>query len=240
MKWIDLTLPSPEENLALDEVLLDFCETGFPHEILRFWEYSKHFVVLGYSNSLKSEVKISACRKDHIPVLRRASGGGTVLQGSGCFNYTLILNISRHKDLSGISFTNAYIMKKHADALSRILRKQTEFKGSSDLALNNLKFSGNAQRRKKYFLLFHGTILNHFNLTLISKYLKMPSKQPDYRLNRRHEDFIANIHVPSEKLKILFKKVWKAKAEIKEVPLDNVSRMVQTRYANPEWIFREP
>jgi lipoate-protein ligase A len=239
MKYTDLTLPSPEENLALDEALLDLCEEGFGHEILRFWESPSYFVVAGYSNAIQSEINISACRKDGIPILRRASGGGTVLQGPGCLNYTLILKISRAKALRGISSTNAYIMKKHARSLSLFLKQKVEFQGSSDLTINHLKFSGNAQRRKKHFLLFHGTLLTQFDLSLVTKYLRMPSKEPDYRMKRRHADFITNVNLGSEKLKSLFKKTWRAEQEMEEVPLDKVSRMVETKYKNPEWIFRE-
>ena len=47
MKWIDLTYDSPAENLACDEALLDHCEEGGEGEILRFWEPSAFFVVLG-------------------------------------------------------------------------------------------------------------------------------------------------------------------------------------------------
>jgi hypothetical protein len=46
-----------------------------------FWESDRHFVVLGRASSLTDDVHVAACRQDHIPVLRRASGGGTILQG---------------------------------------------------------------------------------------------------------------------------------------------------------------
>ena len=37
MKYFDFTLPTPAENLACDEALLEACERG-GDEILRFWE----------------------------------------------------------------------------------------------------------------------------------------------------------------------------------------------------------
>ena len=51
----DLTLPTPEENLACDEALLDLCEAGGAGELLRFWEPPSYFVVLGYANNLPLE-----------------------------------------------------------------------------------------------------------------------------------------------------------------------------------------
>ena len=93
MKYLDRTLRTPQENLAADEALLDWCEEESADEILRFWEPRQHFVVLGYSNRTRTEVNLDSCKKLDVPVLRRCSGGGTVLQGPGCLNYALLLRI---------------------------------------------------------------------------------------------------------------------------------------------------
>jgi len=93
MQLLDLTFPTPQENLACDEALLEMCERGYDREILRFWEPSSLFVVLGYSNPVSTEVDHEACRTAGVPILRRYSGGGTVLQGSGCFDYALVLEV---------------------------------------------------------------------------------------------------------------------------------------------------
>src|SRR5258708_39998356 len=87
MKYIDLTLPAPEENLACDEALLDLCEEGWEGEILRFWEPRGYFVVVGYANKTAAEVNLGFCRENGIPVLRRCSGGGAGLAGAGGLNY---------------------------------------------------------------------------------------------------------------------------------------------------------
>ena len=61
MKLLDLTLPSPAENLACDEALLDACEESGGDEILRFWEARETFVVVGYANKVATEVNLDAC-----------------------------------------------------------------------------------------------------------------------------------------------------------------------------------
>ena len=45
-------------------------------------------------------------------------------------------------------------------------------KGQSDLTLGERKFSGNAQYRKREYVLVHGTFLLHFDLLTIERYLK--------------------------------------------------------------------
>ena len=98
MDCLDLTLPSPAANLACDEVLLDACEEGSGPEVLRFWEPREYFVVAGFSNSVVREANLEACRHIGVGVFRRCSGGGTVLQGPGCLNYSLALKIAGRPD----------------------------------------------------------------------------------------------------------------------------------------------
>src|SRR2546428_11436756 len=78
VKFCDLPLDSPAENLACDEALLDTAEAGFSGELLRVWEPQSYFVVLGYANKAASEANLEFCRQNAIPVLRRCTGGGAV------------------------------------------------------------------------------------------------------------------------------------------------------------------
>src|SRR3974377_1392336 len=122
MKLCDLTLGTPEENLACDEVLLDLCEAGDSDEILRLWALPQYFVVLGYANKASTEVNLAFCRQLTIPVLRRCTGGGTVLQGPGVFNYSLILRIDDSGPCRSIPATNKFILERHRDALDKLVQ----------------------------------------------------------------------------------------------------------------------
>ena len=158
MKVLDLTLPSPAENLACDEALLDAAEAGKGDEVLRFWESQEYFVVVGYANKVATEVNVAACEQRGIPILRRCSGGGTVVQGPGCLNYSLILQITSDGPTRNISTANQFIMERNHSALAR-LTSNLQVRGHPDLAIGGLKFSGNSQRRRQHFLLFHGSFL---------------------------------------------------------------------------------
>src|SRR6266567_1610948 len=166
MSYCDLTLPSPEENLACDEALLDVCEEGETGEVLRFWEPEQYFVVVGYANQAATEVNLPFCEAIAIPVLRRCTGGGTVLQGPGCLNCALILCLEDLGPLQSISGTNEFILRRHQRALAEMLGAPVELRGHTDLAIGGLKFSGNAQRRKRHCLIFHGSFLLEFDIEM--------------------------------------------------------------------------
>ncbi len=238
MKYLDLTFPAPEYNLACDEALIHWCEDRCEDEILRFWEPRQYFAVLGHSGKIQAEVDLASCRANRIPVLRRYSGGGTVLQGPGCLNYSLILRIRSGSPLQGVTEANRFIMRRLKSILEPIIDAEVEIQGISDLALGKRKFSGNAQYRKRRFLLFHGTFLLHFDLSMIEKLLPVPSKQPPYRQNRPHRSFLTNLNLPPHRVKEALKQSWGAREEFKNIPFETIERLARERYSRDEWNFK--
>jgi lipoate-protein ligase A len=243
MKFLDLTLATPAENLACEEALLDACEENGGEDVLRFWEARETFVVVGYANKIAAEVNVENCRAQQIPIFRRCSGGGTVLQGAGCLNYALVLRIAENSPLAGISGANKFIMEKNRAAVEALLPEfkiqNSKFKisvcGHTDLALDGRKFSGNSQRRKKNFLLFHGTFLLDFNLALVGEFLKMPSQQPDYRQDRSHDEFVTNLNLSADKVKAALKKSWNAMEELTDFPKWEIQKLATQKYSTDEW-----
>jgi lipoate-protein ligase A len=210
----DISLQLPQENILYDEALLDRAERGHSDEVLRFWESEQLFIVLGRTSKEEEDVQIDAVRRDHIPVLRRASGGGTVLQGKGCLNYSLVLSKGLDPVIADLRRSYEWILGKIILALQNIGIK-TEFCPISDIALSDglKKISGNAQKRAKKFILHHGTILYDFDLTKIERYLKMPRAIPEYRQGRSHTDFIANIPAEVRDIKKAICDVFKIRRE---------------------------
>lgn len=234
MRILDLTLPTPEENLACDEALLDACEEDGGAELLRFWTAAQHFVVLGYSSPLRSEVHLPACRARKIPVLRRLSGGAAVLQGPGVLNYSLILRL-RPGPFQTIAGANRAILQRHRDAVQPLLSGAVAHQGDTDLTLSGRKFSGNAQRRRRKALLFHGTFLLGLDLALLERVLPLPTRQPAYRRARAHRDFLMNLAVPPEAIRQALAAAWGASGSPPAVPLKRIRLLARTRYADPAW-----
>ena len=284
MKYLDLTLATPAENLACDEALLDSCEEGHcAGEILRFWEPQRHFVVVGYANKVATEVNVAACEARGIPILRRCSGGGTVLQGPGCLNYSLILKIDAAGPLHSIASTNRFIMDRNRAAIESALHNcgfpspglkatlpmnlgstdcplppslspsegervlsgrvrgnqlKIEVRGHTDLVVDGRKFSGNSQRRRRRFLLFHGTFLLDFDLSLVEALLPLPSKQPTYRQNRTHAEFLTNLSLPANEVKSALRRAWNAEELLDIPPLEKIAALPREKYEAREWNFK--
>ena len=234
MLYLDRTLPSAAENLALDEALLLEAEAGRGGEVLRVWEWPGLAVVLGSGCRLAEDVDEAACAADGVPVLRRASGGGTVLLGPGCLLYTLVLDQEREPALTQILPSYRFILGRVAAALGVEVAQE----GISDLALGGRKFSGNAQQRKRRHLLHHGTLLYAFDLGRVGRHLRPPPRQPEYRAGRTHADFLLNLPLSATELKRRLRTAWGADAEQSSWPEAEVRRLVADKYASPEWTRR--
>ncbi len=229
MRLLDLTLPTAEENLALDEALLDEDETsGLPRETLRLWESDRPLVVIGRSSRIDAEVRREVCEELRIPVLRRTSGGAAIVAGPGCLMYALVL-----RSLP-IDEAHLYVRGRIARALRQLV-PGVEKGGTSDLAIGGRKFSGNSVRCKRDRMLYHGTLLYGFPLELIARLLTMPPRQPDYREGRGHESFVTNLPLTSSAIREAMITAWQATEPCSEWPRSATARLVVERYSRREW-----
>ncbi len=237
MRFLVRTLPTASANLALDEALLLEADAGRGGDLLRIWHLESPAVVLGAGGSVALDVDEAACVTDGVPILRRSSGGGTVLLGRGCLCFSLILSYAREPALTEIGSSYALILNRIRDCLTP-LQPDIERAGTSDLAVGGRKVSGNAQQRKRAHLLHHGTLLYNYDLASIGRYLRTPERQPEYRAGRTHLDFVMNLPATGDDLIRRLRDGWGAWEAQASWPEVEVSRLVAEKYSRPEWIRR--
>jgi len=235
VKYLELTFDDPGRNLACDEALLNLFEMEHLDDgLLRLWSPKNYFVVLGHSNRLCAEVKIPECATAGIPILRRVSGGGAVIQGPGCLNYSLILDGQVH-DVKNIEAGFRYVLARHRQLLGALTSDDVRIDGISDLTVAGRKFSGNAQYRKSRFVLVHGTFLLGFDLSMIDRCLHLPVTQPKYRANRPHSDFVVNFALDGDRIRAGLRDSWCATESFAATPFDQLEQLVEMRYGQAAW-----
>jgi lipoate-protein ligase A len=236
MQYLDLVFADPSRNLACDEALINFCEiSASDKEVLRLWEPTNYFIVLGYSNRTSLEVDIDACRTRAIPIFRRFSGGGAVLQGPGCVNYTLVIKNERAGYVGDVAHAYKRVLERHRNIFQALISEAVRIEGISDLTVAGQKFSGNAQHRKRHYTMFHGTFLLNFDLSVMEACLRMPSKQPPYRQSRSHESFLKNLPINPDEVRTSLKKDWQANDELRNFPHEQIEALLRRRYSRAEW-----
>jgi lipoate-protein ligase A len=236
MYYLDFSYADPAANLALDEALLLWAEEQLGGETLRLWELTQPAVVLGAGGCLRQEVYWEQCLKDGVPVLRRSSGGGTVVLGPGCLCFSLILRLDHHPLLVDIRASFAYILQRIATALAPEVTVQFQ---ESDLVLNDRKVSGNAQQRKRRYLLHHGTLLYGIDAAVYDRYLAVPPRQPAYRRGRPHSEFVTNLPLSGATLRQRLRDLWQADTPLDVAPVQHqLEQLMQEKYGCTAWHWR--
>lgn len=239
-------------------------------EVLRLWEMPSNCVILGRSSRIELEVNQSACEAMQIPVLRRVSGGATVVAGPGCLMYSTLLSYRLRPSLRSLDVAHHEVMTRIQTAVQRTLNafgsaETVTLQGTCDLTIDDRKFSGNALRCKRFWMLYHGTILCDFPTSLVSKLLLQPPRQPDYRNQRSHDEFVRPLLTNEMRRKTLesqlateesgplstdrafvkrlkdeLARAWNADQPFDECPWSEsmgseIVNLMQTRYGNQRW-----
>ena len=238
MKLLKLTLESSLANIAIDEALLESAEqTDNSPEVLRLWEPRVPAVVIGRSSPIETEVNLEFCRTNGIEVFRRCSGGQSIVTGPGCLMYAVLLDYRRRPELRMLEKAHRFVMENMAAALSSI-SIETKLQGTSDLTLDGRKFSGNALRCKRNWLVYHGTMICDFDISLIAQCLGDPIRQPEYRDQRSHQDFLTQLPTSTELLGTAIAQQWNATEQLEVWPSDLTDQLVSQKYSQREWTFK--
>ena len=149
-------------------------------------------VVLGISGKPHQLVDVRRALDDGVRVIKRFSGGGTVIVDRDTQFVTLVMNAAAVPDLALfprqiMDWTGSlYGGRPHgvfADMPGWQLRE-------NDYVIGERKVGGNAQSISKDRWLHHTSFLWDFREETM-KFLTNPAKQPRYRANRSHSDFLA-------------------------------------------------
>ncbi|MFM8804266.1 MAG: biotin/lipoate A/B protein ligase family protein [Planctomycetia bacterium] len=248
--WLDVTLSTVEENLALDEALLELAHDGLATATcVRTWMAAEPTIVLGSSSRVDEEIDLAACKASGVRVVRRPSGGATVVLGPGCLMWSVIA--AHPEGVPAIEAIHAAMLEPLAAALNESLlesdrgdARRVARRGTSDLAVRTgsgdeeRKVSGNALRVRRHGVLYHGTLLDSFDLGLVGRVLRHPPREPDYRSRRSHGDFLTNLGLGRERIERIVRAAFNATVACGEWPRDRVARLVAERYAASEWTGR--
>jgi lipoate-protein ligase A len=231
------TLSSDIANVAFDEALLELAERQPEHpEVLRLWQPQNPLVVLGRSSPWQQEVNHDFCNRQGIPVVRRCSGGQSIVTGPGCLMYAVLLDYRKRPELRMLDVAHHSIMSNMQTALG-MLGIESIIEGTSDLTVDGKKVSGNSMRCKKNWMVYHGTMICELDIDLIAQCLGTPARQPDYRRQRTHGDFLAQLATTPEPLAAAIAKTWSTSGEfgISSQLMDLTDQLLQSKYLSRQW-----
>lgn len=158
------------------------------------WVPPRKVVVLGNSQDPDRELRVTSVIRDGIPVHKRIGGGGAVLLSPGCVCVAL-----RFRKRSGYSIKDYFALGSSViiEMARNRLGIELFLRGISDLACatadGDRKVAGSSLYLPRDFGLYLVSVLVAPDLGPIGEYLLHPSQEPDYRLGRSHDRFLAGL-----------------------------------------------
>ncbi|XP_058096549.1 uncharacterized protein LOC131242131 [Magnolia sinica] len=144
-------------------------------------------IVMGISGKPSELIELEPVLRDRVPVIRRFTGGGTVIVDDGTVFVTFICN----KDaIPGLQAYPRPIMSWTSKLYGEVFQGIGDFHlRENDYVFGNCKFGGNAQSITKNRWIHHTSFLWDYDVRNMA-YLKPPIRAPKYRSARHHVEFL--------------------------------------------------
>jgi lipoate---protein ligase len=238
MFLLNLKTHDPCFNLALEEVLLKHRKADYL--ILGINDPS---VIIGKHQAAHREVNTKFVNGNKIPVVRRISGGGTVFHDRGNLNFTFIRQSEEGKQIDFRKYTRPVIDFLLSSGI------EAKFEGKSDIKVDGLKISGNAEHVYRNRVLHHGTLLFSSSIDMLRNSIRADKSCYTTRavdsnpssvmnLNEKLKGFI-DVHDFRKEMMHYFSGSM-TDLEFSEIsPLDEEEAisLAETRYRRWEWNF---
>ncbi len=175
-------------NMALDEAILQKVIERKSPNTLRFYKWKPSTASIGRHQSLSNEINVPFANQKGLTVVRRITGGGAVFHDEFReITYSIVCSIEFLENLGATKVIEQFeiITQGIIKGLTIFgLKPQKDIIHCPAILIEGKKFSGNAQVRKKGYLLQHGTILLDFDPELMYSVLKAPENVGKSRMVR--------------------------------------------------------
>jgi lipoate-protein ligase A len=149
-------------------------------------------IVLGAGRREEEDVRQEQAAADGVPLRRRRGGGGTVVLSPGQAVLALVTEVSSpFRNREYFRAINHWV--REALAALGVPAALVLDRGISDLAMDERKILGTSLYRRRRILFYQGSLLVDNDPALFDRYLRFPSRAPDYRRGRGHVEFCTTL-----------------------------------------------
>jgi len=164
-----------------------FSGTG---EGLLVWQPDDTYIVLGQSNTAEISLIAENVTADNITVTKRPTGGEAVVLTPRM----AVITVAREfTEMTGSKEFFREVNTMITEALWDLGVRGLGAKGISDITVGNRKILGSSMHRREGRLVYHGVLNIGEKPVIFERYLRHPRREPDYRKNRTHSEFVTSL-----------------------------------------------
>ena len=244
LKWrcLDTGFLTGYENMAIDEAIYMSCQEKKAPPTIRIYGWTPPAVSLGYFQKAENAVDLGACRRRGVDVVRRLSGGRSVLHHKE-LTYSIICGegtpplgssvLETYKTISecliitlrGLGLDVQWVASREKHAASQEKDKTAScFSSPSwyEITVEGKKICGSAQKRGEGVLLQHGSLLIDYDPELLAEVLHSRKSDGEFLSEIRSSTTSINQHLPKKinfnQLKKLALKNFEDQLQISLIP----------------------
>jgi lipoate---protein ligase len=239
----ELDLPSAV-HMALDEVLLDAVAAGRRPPLLRFWGWTQPTLVLGSNQAVANELDLPAVERRGFTIVRRLSGGGTMLAEPGrTITWSIAMPVGPVARMSFVE-SFAYLDRWAVETL-RSLGVDAGYRPINDIVSPRGKIAGAAQARRRGALLHHVTMAYSMDPALLLELIRIGRPPVSDRGVRSAPKQVSPLDTllglaRREVVAALAAAAGAAPGRLEADELDAAAALSAEKYGRQEWIYRLP
>ncbi|MGJ1269215.1 lipoate--protein ligase [Sphingobacterium spiritivorum] len=162
-----LIIDSPSTNAYFNIASEEYLLYKYPKEDIFLLYVNAPSIIVGKFQNTLAEINLDYVREQHIKVVRRMSGGGTVYHDTGNLNFSFHTLLGTNDFMDFSQFTQPVI------AMLNKMNVPARLEGRNDLLVDGKKFSGNAKLAKNGKIIQHGTILLNSQMNVLVEAIKV-------------------------------------------------------------------
>jgi len=239
----EVELPSVA-HMALDEVHLAAVAAGRRPPLLRFWGWTEPTLVLGSNQAVANELDLEAVRRHGFTIVRRLSGGGTMLAEPGkTITWSLVTPL---QPVAGMSFVESFAhLDRWAVETLRSLGVDAGYRPINDIVSPAGKIAGAAQARRRGALVHHVTMAYSMDQALLRELIRIGRPALSDRGVRSAEKQVSPLdtllQLPrAEVVAALAAASGARPGRLEPAELEAAAVLAAEKYARREWIYRLP
>jgi lipoate-protein ligase A len=240
---------SSAAGLAIDETLSHCIHLKNSPPILHLYQF-KPSVIVGKYQDIEAVVNFERCEELGVEFNRRHTGGGTVIMLDKVVALAFAISLDHPRVSPNIADTFNTFGGIIADSLRRMNIK-AEIRPKNDIVVTGRKIAGlSASSEIGNTLLFHASLLVDFDLALMLKIMHTPAEKLSdkgygcfsERMTTVQKELgrIVSMDEMMAAIQAAFEEYFGIKfqeSELSEWEREKVDELVETRYANTEWLF---
>jgi lipoate-protein ligase A len=176
-RLLDTGFRSAAQNMALDRVILESRAQGRCPDTLRFLQFARPSVLVGYHQQTDQEVRLDFCQRQGMEVNRRITGGGAILFEPSHIGWEIVASREDPFFRGSPEQVARLISEIFCQAIREEFGLPFSFRPRNDIEIRGRKISGTGGTAEGKAFLFQGTLLVDLDIWQMLRALRVPMEK---------------------------------------------------------------